>query len=540
MQVFLRNKKQNIPNEMVLGISFGLLAILGTYFGKPYKGGIANLRDTSVIISGLFAGPVSGGIAGFIGGIHRYYLGGITALPCSLATMVNGLISGYFYYLKRDEIFPILPGILLTLTLETFHINLVMLLTTPRSVGIDIGKFLYGPMVLMNSLGVGIFLYMLQINLETAQKETALTAQRVLNIASKTFPILSKESKENAFQLTANLIHSNTNLDSVMFTDKTKILGIAGNLNSELSVGEKINDPIIKKAVENGKAYKYYYKKYSALTVPLKNSGGETMGSLVLYRKNKNTITDLDIKLARGMSLILSTQMELKEIEMEKTLRLMAQFNELQSKINPHFLFNSLNTISHILRSDPSKARNLIIELSTLLRKAIENKNELISFEEEIEMVKSYLKLEEARFEDKLKIIWSLEPEVYDLKVPPLILQPIVENSIKHGFDPFKKCLIVKIEAHLKHKTYIVSISDNGRGIKKERLKSLMKESGHLGISNVRDRLNTIYGSSCNFSIKSEIGKGTKTEIKIGKVGVLGGWLSKPLLSTMKLHQEKK
>jgi LytS/YehU family sensor histidine kinase len=371
MQVFLRNKKQNIPNEIVLGILFGLLAILGTYFGKPYKGGIANLRDTGVIIAGLFAGPVSGGIAGFIGGIHRYYLGGITALPCSLATMINGLVSGYFYYLKRDEIFPILPGILLTLTLETFHINLVMLLTTPRSVGIDIGRFLYGPMVLMNSLGVGLFLYMLRINLETAQKETALTAQRVLNIASKTFPILSKESKENAFQLTANLIHSNTNLDSVIFTDKTKILGIAGNLNSELSVGEKINDSIIKKAVENGKAYKYYYKNYSALTVPLKNSGEETIGSLVLYRKNRNTITDLDIKLARGMSLILSTQIELKEIEMEKTLRLMAQFNELQSRINPHFLFNSLNTINHILRIDPSKARNLIIELSTLPRKAV-------------------------------------------------------------------------------------------------------------------------------------------------------------------------
>ncbi len=540
MQVFLRNKKQNIPNEVVLGVLFGILAILGTYFGKPYKGGIANIRDTSVIIAGLFAGPVSGGIAGLIGGIHRYYMGGITALPCSLATMINGLIAGYFYYLKREEVFPIIPGILLTFTLETFHIGLVMLSTTPRYLGMEIGKYLYGPMVLMNSLGVGLFLYMLQINLSTTHKETALTAQRVLNIASKTFPILSKEPKENAFQLTADLIYDNTNLDSVIFTDKNKILGISGKLSKELKIGDKIQDGIIIKSIETGKAFKYYYKRYSALTVPLKNSSQDTMGSLILYRKNKNAITDLDIKLARGMSLILSTQIELQEIEKEKRLRLISQFNELQSRINPHFLFNSLNTINHVLRIDPQKAHTLIFELSSLLRKAIEKKNELIDFEEEINMVKSYLKLEKARFEEKLLIKWELHPEIFNLKVPPLILQPIVENCIKHGFSPINDKLVITITGEFKHKTYILSIQDNGRGIDKDKIKILLKQDTHSGISNVKNRLNTIYGDFCTFSIKSDVEIGTRVEIKISERGLFGGWLSKPLLSMTKHQQEKK
>ncbi len=539
MQIFLKNKKQNIANEIVLGILFGILAILGTYFGKPYKGGIANIRDTSVIISGLFAGPIAGGLSGLIGGLHRYSLGGATALPCSIATIFNGCIAGYFYYLKREENFPIIPGILLTAVLESFHILLVILLTHPRSLGIEIAFFLYGPMVLMNSLGVGLFLYMLQINLSAAKKETALTAQRVLNIASKTFPILSKESEKNAFQLTAELIASNTNLDAVIFTDKKQIIGVAGKLKN-IKVGKRIEDRIILKSIETGKAYKYYYDRYSALTVPLKNSSEETMGSLVMYRKNKNAITDLDIKLARGMSLILSTQIELKEIEKEKTLRLLSRFNELQSRINPHFLFNSLNTINYVLRKDPEKARTLIIELSTLLRKAVEKKNELIDLEEEIEMVENYLELEKARFQERLSVIWKIQPEVFNLKVPPLIIQPIVENCIKHGFDTLKDSLTVTIYGAYKHKTYIISIEDNGKGMEKDRIKEILSGKKHSGLSNVKNRLNTIYGYSCNFNIKSEPAKGTKVEIKISEKGAMGGWLSKQLLSMTKRQQEKR
>ncbi len=539
MQIFLKNKKQNIPNEIVLGILFGVLAILGTYFGKPYKGGIANIRDTSVIISGLFAGPLTGSIAGLIGGIHRLSLGGATAMPCGFATMINGAIAGFFHYIRHDDSFGVFQGILLTAALESFHILMVIIFTHPRSLGIDIARYLYGPMLTINSLGVGLFLYMLKMNLSMAHKETALTAQRVLNIASKTFPILSKEPTERAFQLTADLILENTNLDSVVFADKKHVLGISGKLSKTFKKDIFVQDPVIIKALQTGKAYKYYYDKYSALVVPLKNSSGETMAALVMYRKNKNTITDLDIKLARGMSIILSTQTELKEIEKEKTLRLISQFNELQSRINPHFLFNSLNTINYVLRTDAKKARLLILELSNLLRKAVEKKNELIFLEEEIEMAKSYLELEKARFQDKLCIKWNIQPEIYSLKVPPLIIQPIIENSIKHGFDALKERLTITISGFLKHKTYILTVEDNGRGMSKEKMKEILRFDKHSGLANVKNRLDTIFGYNSSFILKSIPLKGTKVEIRISERGLNGGWLSKQLLSMTRSQPER-
>lgn len=194
-----------------------------------------------------------------------------------------------------------------------------------------------------------------------------------------------------------------------------------------------------------------------------------------------------------------------------------AEINTLQAQIKPHFIFNVINTIAYFTGKDDLKAQSLLQDLANYLRNSFsfKNSNEFIKLSEEISNLKSYLNLEEARFSGKLKVIFDTTPDI-SAKIPSFLLQPIVENALKHGILPKEEGGYVKISAALENKCLFIRVEDDGVGMPEERLKGLFDENveGYgVGVRNVNKRLKHQFGKP--LKVESTEGKGTAFTMEI-------------------------
>ncbi|MBI4262952.1 MAG: histidine kinase [Acidobacteria bacterium] len=200
-------------------------------------------------------------------------------------------------------------------------------------------------------------------------------------------------------------------------------------------------------------------------------------------------------------------------LQEQETLLLAAKIEALKSQINPHFLFNTLASISSLIRSEPETARTLIIKLSGLLRRLIRSHQHFVTLREEIESIDEYLDIEVVRFGSKLGVRKDIAPDTLDVIVPSMILQPLVENSIKHGLARKLGPGSIVIRSWRDHGRTVIEIEDDGMGFLVERLEEPM--STGIGLANVRERLHVIYGATYQLTLRSEPGKGTCAHIEI-------------------------
>ncbi|MFI5174223.1 MAG: sensor histidine kinase [Terriglobia bacterium] len=204
------------------------------------------------------------------------------------------------------------------------------------------------------------------------------------------------------------------------------------------------------------------------------------------------------------------------EVKLEEQERLVmnARLEALSSQINPHFLFNTLNSIASLIRTRPELARGMVLKLSNLLRKLLKTHDNFVTLQEELESIDDYLDIEVTRFgHDKLRIEKSVDPDTISAVIPSMILQPIIENSIKHGLAPKIEGGTVSIRAYREDGHLVIKISDDGVGIPENQLETVYTEG--IGISNVNERLKVVYGSEYQLQLKSENGRGTQTLIRI-------------------------
>ena len=200
-------------------------------------------------------------------------------------------------------------------------------------------------------------------------------------------------------------------------------------------------------------------------------------------------------------------------LEEQENLLLEAKIEALKSQINPHFLFNTLASISSLIRSDPDMARTLIIKLSGLLRRLIKSHQHFVTLREELEAIDEYLDIEVARFGPKLVVRKDISPDTIDLVVPSMILQPLVENSIKHGLSRKVGNGSLTIRSWREKGRAVIEIEDDGMGFLLQRLEEPMASG--IGLANVRERLRVIYGATYQLTLTSEPGKGTNARIEI-------------------------
>jgi len=208
-----------------------------------------------------------------------------------------------------------------------------------------------------------------------------------------------------------------------------------------------------------------------------------------------------------------NTRVEMN-LEQHQQLLLKARMDALSSQINPHFLFNTLNTVSSLIRFDPDLARGVVLKLSNILRRLLRKHETYVPLREELEFIDDYLDIEVARFgRDNLEIIKHVDEQTLDIFVPSMLLQPIVENSLKHGLALKLAGGQISIRTSTQAGRLVIEVEDNGAGITEDRLPRVYDEG--IGLSNVHERLRVLYGGDFRMDISSREGKGTIIHIEV-------------------------
>jgi two-component system, LytTR family, sensor kinase len=231
---------------------------------------------------------------------------------------------------------------------------------------------------------------------------------------------------------------------------------------------------------------------------------------LLIYATSVLVIV-IELKIWNGVRL----QIKLEE---QERLLLRARMTALQNQINPHFLFNTLNSVSSLVRVAPDTARELIIKLASILRRLLHSSDAFVPLQEEIDFIDNYLDIEVVRFgRDKLKVVKELDPDSLGVMVPSMLLQPLVENSIKHGLSSKIDGGSIFLRSQLSEEHVIIEVEDDGVGMASAQL--LERPSGigegGIGMANVAERLKVLYGDTARMTIDSRNGTGTLVRLRL-------------------------
>jgi two-component system LytT family sensor kinase len=223
------------------------------------------------------------------------------------------------------------------------------------------------------------------------------------------------------------------------------------------------------------------------------------------------TVIVIELKIWNGVRL----QIKLEE---QERLLLQARMAALQNQINPHFLFNTLNSVSSLVRFAPDTARELIIKLATILRRLLHSSDAFVPLQEEIDFIDNYLDIEVVRFgRDKLKVVKELDPASLDVMVPSMLLQPLVENSIKHGLSSKIEGGSIYLRSQLSDEHVTIEVEDDGVGMASVQLleRPAGLGEGGIGMANVAERLKVLYGDTARMTIDSRNGTGTLVRLRL-------------------------
>ncbi len=524
----LAKRDRRIRDRIVLIVFFSGFGIASTYMGVPVHGAIANSRVVGVFVAGLIGGPLVGLLSGMIAGLHRWAIdiGGFTAFACMLSTILEGLLGGLLRpkMQKAEEkwLFAMIAGA----AAEIMQMMIILLVVRPFNEALDLVSIIAMPMIIANSIGIGMFIAIFDGVRKEFDRVAANQAEIVLTIANLTQKYFRKGYNGETAQETAKIVLQYTDLDAVAFTDLEKILTHIGLGSDHHRPGDLFQSDFCRKAISQKKTVLAETRHQlncsdphcplnSAVLVPL-FQGEEVIGAMKLYRREKDAIKPVDRKLAEGLGSLFSTQIELSKIEEQIKLADQSELKALQSQINPHFLFNALNTIGSLIRLDPEKAREVLQHLSLFFRNSFQTDKELVSIQKEIDHIRSYLEIEKARFGEKLNVDFNI-PSSVTCNIPPFLLQPIVENAVKHGIMVRRNGGNIKVSAKMDRKGTVITIKDNGVGMDKEKIRTILDvdSSVNSALKNINKRLFLKYGKTSGLYINSRVGYGTAVTIRI-------------------------
>jgi two-component system sensor histidine kinase LytS len=523
-------KEQIVYREkVILVLFFSSISIAGTYFGIPVEGGIANFRDTGSIVAGLLGGPFVGTMTGLISGLHRITLGGFSAFACGVATIIGGILAGYIHKRMDSKSPDWIVGSITGVGVILFSMGLILAICQPFAAAWSLVSSVTLPMSVANAIGISVFMIIIYNAKEHQTKIGALQTHKALRIANAALPYFRQGLNPVSAEKVASTIKSMTTAAAVAITNREKVLAHVGLGSEHHKTGNSLMTEATKSCMVTGQVTIAQHASEigcnhkncplkSAVVVPL-YCREEIVGTLKLYYGREEAMNALDIEFAQGLGQIFGTQLELASLEQVTELAAKAELKALRAQINPHFLFNALNTIVSLCRTNPEEARTLIIELSEFFRRSLKSSRDFVTLKEELDHVDSYLTLEKARFGQRLSITKDIDPEVLNILIPSFTLQPLVENAVKHGLLAKEQGGTVKINAH-KNGDYVqVSIVDDGQGISQELLSQVIvsgfgKGAG-VGLSNVNERLKNIYGPRHILQIDSIEGQGTTVRFTI-------------------------
>ncbi|MGL6262569.1 LytS/YhcK type 5TM receptor domain-containing protein [Aeromonas jandaei] len=524
----LANYSVRLPHKVLIYIIFSSFCILGTYVGLDIDDAIANTRAVGAVLGGLLGGPLVGFLVGLTGGLHRYTLGGFTDLACAISTTCEGLLGGIVHWRlmragKMDALFEPRIAFFTTLYAEILQMVIILLVATPFDKSLLLVRTIATPMILANSCGAALFISMIRDQQQMYEKFSRVFSAKALNIANRTVGIMSQGFTPEASHKIARIIQEETGVGAVAITDTDKILAFIGTGEDHHLPGTPITSAITMRAIErnkvlfaDGNAQPYrcslspQCQLGSVLVIPLQGHKG-VIGTIKLYEPKKRLFLKINHTLGEGIANLLSQQLLAGRLEQQQRLLVQSELKLIQAQINPHFLFNTLNTISAITRQDPGKARDLLLHLSRFFRKNLKRQSGLTTLQEEQEHCRSYLEIEMARFGDRLTVQNDIPAHLATLQLPSFTLQPLIENAIKHGISTLldKGCLHLYTEET--QETVTIHVEDNA-GAWQPR-----PAGDGLGMTIVDRRLKSAFGERYGVTVSCELEQWTRVSVTLPK-----------------------
>lgn len=353
---------------------------------------------------------------------------------------------------------------------------------------------------------------------------------KTLALASETVTFMRQGLSRESAQAVCDLLLPAVSAVSVAITDRSVILGFSGVDRENHEQGTPIKTQVTQEVLEdgitrvcetanamgfagNGAAIK------GAILVPL-IVNKKIVGTLKFYYAHAARMNEEQLAMAEGFGQLLSTQLSLSYLEQQSELAARMELKALQAQINPHFLFNTINTIASYTRTDSNKARTMLREFAVYYRRLLENSEDMIPLSSEVEQTERYLMFQRARFgEESVEIIIDGDPKLKELRVPAFILQPLVENAVGHGRREDGSTLHITIALRREADSVIITVADDGVGIRPDRLDGIIDGGSKTGmgiaLKNVDARLKGYFGSLSGLHVESVYGEGTTVYLSL-------------------------
>jgi len=537
----LTYSQYRLQDKIILAVVFGAFSAMGNYIGIPVVGALANTRIVGPIAGGLLGGPWVGLGAGILGAIPRYLIGGYTVPASVLANIMAGLISGFVYNKYGPGRLNLKIALVTALVCELNLKFLILLLSKPFEKAWELEKIIGIPTIIANSLAVGLFFYIVRDVFQEQQKVQAQSAQQAIRLIQKTTELLQEGLNTKTAFLIASILRTETKAAAVAITDNEKVLSFVG-------IGadhHRANAPILTRATQQAVNSRRTLivtgheaigcpnplcPLTSVIEAPLVVDG-QVQGILKLYKANDEIITAYEAEIIQGIADFLGLLLDRHSLDEQKMMRAQAEYNMLKAQVNPHFLFNTLGTIRALVRTSPEQARARIKDLSDFLRRSLEHGKDLARLAEELEIVRSYVQLEQSRFGDRIRVREEVSESALEYFLPVFSLQPLVENAIKHGLSSKRDGGTLVIRIYEAESLLHMEVEDDGVGISSARLQAIRQFDGTssrdttgagIGLNNVHKRIQASFGPQYGLQIESREGKGTIVKALLPVLGKEG------------------
>ena len=526
-----RGESSTIIQKMALAVIFGAISIVSTYTGTKTGGAIVNTRVIGVLTAGIMGGPLVGMMTALIAGAHRFLfdIGGFTAASCAVSTLVEGVLGSLVYKKYKAGEMDSVDLFFLTAEAEILQMVIILMISKPLSAAMELVGKIAVPMIVMNSVGMVLFFKTFDM---VYMREDSLFAERMrlsMGIADKSLVYLRKGfGKRENMEAVTDIIFGEIPCQAVIITDEKEVLAVSSLIDDSRFRREKFLEHLTGPAKgmkaeciweeDLDEEIRPLFHSLVTVTVPVM-TGDEKIGSLSIVVKKRRRVERSIGDFLEELAKMFSTQLGVYNVEYQKKLRKKAEFKALQSQVNPHFLYNTLDTMKWVAKANHiPEIATLAAKLAKILRTSISSA-QFITLREEMTLVESYAKIQKIRFNGKFDFCYEIAPETEEILVPKLIVQPIVENAVIHGLADADEGHIF-VRAYLERKELVIEVSDDGCGISDEVIRRLgnrdkEQENGHIGFYNVDTIIRLYYGKDYGLRAERLAAGGTKVTIRI-------------------------
>ena len=424
---------------------------------------------------------------------------------------------------RADKVFSPLTAGCVTLVVEVIQMLIILAVARPYQEALNLVSNIAAPMIITNSVGAALFMRILLDRRAMFEKYTSAFSATALRVAAATEGILRQGfNQENSLKV-AQVLHHELDIGAVAITDCEKLLAFIGTGSDHHLAGRPVSSGYTWRAIETGEVvyadgnevpYRCSLhpncKLGSTLVIPLRGENQRVIGAIKLYEEKNRLFSSINRTLGEGIAQLLSAQILAGQYERQKALLAQSEIKLLHAQVNPHFLFNALNTLKAVIRNDSERAGQLVQYLSTFFRKNLKRSSEVATLGDEVEHVNAYLQIEQARFQSRLHVALEVPEDLKQYQLPAFTLQPIVENAIKHGTSQLLGDGEVMIRASLEQQSLMLVVEDNA-GLY---CSDSISHQG-LGMNLVDKRLRARFGDDYGISVACEPEQYTRIVLRL-------------------------